>query len=66
MMNITHIGYVAIETTKHPGVPICAPIGPYAATRRQVRDLVSEYGGFFEVYVATPLEVCVERDRKGL
>ncbi len=65
-LNITRIGYVASEITKHRGVAICAPIAPYAATRRQVRDMVSEYGGFFEVHVATPLEVCEERDRKGL
>ena len=65
-LNITRIGYVASEITKHRGVAICAPIAPYAATRRQVRNMVSEYGGFFEVHVATPLEVCEERDRKGL
>ena len=57
---------MASEITKHGGVALCAPIAPYAATRRKVRDLISVHGGFFEVHVATPLEVCEARDRKGL
>ena len=65
-LNITRIGYVASEITKSGGVAICAPIAPYAATRRIVRDMVSSVGGFVEIHVATPLEVCEERDRKGL
>jgi sulfate adenylyltransferase len=47
-------------------VAICAPIAPYAAVRRQVRELIQQVGGFVEVYVAPPLEVCEARDRKGL
>ena len=65
-LNIRRIGYVASEITKHGGIAICAPIAPYAATRRIVRDVISPVGGFVEVHVATPLEVCEERDRKGL
>lgn len=65
-LNITRIGFVAAEITKNGGVAICAPIAPYAATRAAVRDMVSRHGGFVEVYVATPLEVCESRDRKGL
>ncbi|MEE4174930.1 MAG: bifunctional sulfate adenylyltransferase/adenylylsulfate kinase [Xanthomonadales bacterium] len=65
-LNIQRIGYVASEITKNRGIAICAPIAPYAATRRQVRDMVEPLGGFFEVHVATPIEVCEERDRKGL
>ena len=65
-LNITRIGYVASEITKHRGIAICAPIAPYTSTRRQVRDMIQAYGGFFEVHVATPLEVCEQRDRKGL
>ena len=65
-LNILRIGYVASEITKHGGVALCAPIAPYAATRRKVREMISAHGGFFEVYVATPLEVCEARDRKGL
>ncbi|MFK8030916.1 MAG: bifunctional sulfate adenylyltransferase/adenylylsulfate kinase [Gammaproteobacteria bacterium] len=65
-LNIQRIGYVATEITKNGGIAICAPIAPYAATRRQVRESVSEHGGFIEIHVATPIEVCEERDRKGL
>ncbi len=65
-LNITRIGYVASEITKNGGIAICAPIAPYTATRRIVRDTISPLGGFLEVHVSTPLEVCEQRDRKGL
>src|SRR5690606_28632994 len=65
-LNILRIGYVASEITKNGGVAICAPIAPYASTRRAVRDMIEPLGGFLEIHVATPLEVCEERDRKGL
>jgi sulfate adenylyltransferase len=65
-LNIRRIGYVASEITKNGGIAICAPIAPYTATRRAVRETISPVGGFIEVHVATPLEVCEERDRKGL
>ena len=65
-INIRRIGWVASEITKNGGVAICAPIAPYAATRRQVRQMIDPVGGFVEVHVATPLEVCEARDRKGL
>ncbi|MFL2546234.1 MAG: bifunctional sulfate adenylyltransferase/adenylylsulfate kinase [Candidatus Rariloculaceae bacterium] len=65
-LNILRIGYVASEITKNGGVAICAPIAPYTATRRSVRDMISTFGGFIEIHVATPIEVCEGRDRKGL
>ncbi|PCJ50953.1 MAG: adenylyltransferase [Gammaproteobacteria bacterium] len=65
-INITRIGYVASEIVKNRGIAICAPIAPYTSTRRRVREMISNYGGFVEVYVATPLEECERRDRKGL
>ncbi|MEC9375679.1 MAG: bifunctional sulfate adenylyltransferase/adenylylsulfate kinase [Pseudomonadota bacterium] len=65
-LNITRIGYVASEITKNGGIAICAPIAPYTSTRRKVREMVLNNGGFIEVYVATSLETCEERDRKGL
>jgi sulfate adenylyltransferase len=65
-LNIRRIGFVASEITKNGGIAICAPIAPYRAIRREVREMISQYGGFIEVYVATPLEVCEARDRKGL
>ena len=65
-VNILRIGYVASEITKAGGIAICAPIAPYAATRAANRDLISSFGGYVLVYVATPLDVCEQRDRKGL
>jgi sulfate adenylyltransferase len=65
-LNILRIGYVASEITANGGVAICAPIAPYAETRRRVREMITAVGGFIEVYVATALEICEQRDRKGL
>jgi sulfate adenylyltransferase len=65
-LNIKRIGYVAAEITKNGGVAICAPIAPYEKTRKQVRSMIEESGGFVEIYVDTPLEECEKRDRKGL
>ena len=65
-LNIRRIGYVASEITKNGGIAICAPIAPYASTRRAVRETIEPVGGFVEIHVATSLEVCESRDRKGL
>jgi sulfate adenylyltransferase len=65
-LNIQRIGYVASEITKNGGIAICAPIAPYAATRKIVREMIEPLGGFLEIHVATPIEVCEGRDRKGL
>ena len=65
-LNIKRIGYVASEITKNGGVAICAPIAPYDAVRKDVRAMIQPEGGFLLVHVATPIEVCEERDRKGL
>jgi sulfate adenylyltransferase len=65
-INVRRIGYVAGEITKNRGVAICAPIAPYTATRFEIRKAIEEYGGFVEVHVATPLEECEKRDRKGM
>ncbi len=65
-LNIQRIGYVASEITKNGGIAICAPIAPYTATRRTVREMIEQYGAFVEVHVATSLEECERRDRKGL
>jgi sulfate adenylyltransferase len=65
-LNVKRIGFVASEITKNRGIAICAPIAPYAATRREVRDMIGQYGGFIEVHVSTPIDVCETRDRKGL
>jgi sulfate adenylyltransferase len=65
-VNVRRIGFVASEITKNRGIAICAPIAPYAQTRRELRKAIEFYGGFIEVHVATPLEVCEQRDRKGM
>jgi len=65
-LNIRRIGYVASEITKNGGIAICAPIAPYTSTRRAVREEIEAYGAFVEVHVATALEECERRDRKGL
>ena len=65
--NIRRIGWVAAEMARHGGVAVCSPIAPFDATRRQVRAMVEDAGGdFYLVHVATPLEECERRDRKGL
>lgn len=65
-LNIERIGFVASEITKNGGIAVCAPIAPYRATRRKVRQMAEAFGGFVLIYVSTPLEVCEKRDRKGL
>ena len=62
--NILRIGYVASEIAHHGGTAITAAISPYRATRNEARKMVGE--GFIEVFVNTPIEVCEERDVKGL
>jgi len=64
--NIARVGYVAKEITKHRGIAICALVAPYQEARNQIRQMISDVGGFIEVYVSTPLSVCETRDRKGL
>jgi sulfate adenylyltransferase len=65
-INIKRIGYVASEITKNGGIAICAPIAPYTATRRAVREMIEAFGAFIEVHVATSIDECERRDRKGL
>lgn len=65
-LNVLRIGYVASEITKNGGIAICAPIAPYSETRKQVREEIEPLGGFLEVHVATTVNICEQRDRKGL
>jgi sulfate adenylyltransferase len=64
--NVTRIGWVAAEVTRHGGVAVCAPIAPYASVRADVRRMVERHGGFVLIHVATPIDECERRDRKGL
>jgi sulfate adenylyltransferase len=65
-LNVRRIGFVASEITKNGGIAICAPIAPFEDSRQYNRELISRYGGYVEVYLSTPLDVCENRDRKGL
>jgi sulfate adenylyltransferase len=65
-INIRRIGFVAFEITKNRGVAICAPIAPFDHIRKELRQVISQLGGFILVHVSTPLEDCERRDRKGL
>jgi sulfate adenylyltransferase len=65
-LNIARIGFVATEVARHGGIAICAPIAPYAEARARARSMVREVGDFLLVHVATPVQVCEARDRKGL
>ncbi|MCB0254524.1 MAG: bifunctional sulfate adenylyltransferase/adenylylsulfate kinase [Anaerolineae bacterium] len=64
-INIRRIGYVAAEIVRHGGTVVCAAVSPYRATRNDVRNLVGS-DSFVEVFVDTPLEVCEQRDVKGM
>ena len=64
--NVQRIGYVASEIVKHRGVVICAPIAPYEEDRAANRRRIEREGGYIEVFVDAPLEVCERRDVKGL
>jgi len=63
--NIRRIGFVASEVVRHGGGVICAAISPYRATRNECRTMIGS-DRFCEIFVATPLEVCEDRDPKGM
>ena len=64
--NIERIGWVASRLTRAGAAVIVSAISPYAEARRRARALVEEHGAFVEVHVATPVEICAQRDVKGL
>jgi sulfate adenylyltransferase len=63
--NIRRIGFVASELVRHGGAAICAAVSPYRTTRNDVRNMVGA-DRFIEVFVDTPLDVCEQRDPKGI
>jgi adenylyl-sulfate kinase len=65
-LNIRRIGWVAGEIVRHGGTVVVAAIAPYDAAREEARRLVEKHGRFVLVHLATPLEVCEQRDVKGL
>jgi len=62
--NILRIGFVAAEIARHHGAVVCSAVSPYRSTRNQCRSMVGD--GFVEVFVDTPIEICEQRDTKGL
>jgi sulfate adenylyltransferase len=63
--NILRIGFVAGEIVRAGGVVMCAAISPYRAARNEARMMVSPEK-FVMVYMDTPIEICEQRDVKGL
>ncbi len=64
--NIARIGFVANEVTRHGGITICAAIAPYNEARLKNRFMIEKNGNYVEIYVSTPLNICIKRDEKGL
>lgn len=66
--NVTRVGWVAATLAKHGVVAITAAISPYRDARAQARATAEAKaaGGFVEVFADAPLEVCEDRDVKGL
>ncbi len=63
--NILRIGFVAGEIVRAGGVVVCAAISPYRAARNEARKMVGN-DNFVMVYMDTPVEICEQRDVKGL
>ena len=66
LINLQRIGFVANEISKNGGIAICAPIAPYDSIRKKIRKSIEPNAGFILIHVATPIDVCEARDRKGL
>jgi sulfate adenylyltransferase len=64
-LNIRRVAFVASEVVSHGGIAITATISPYRSTRNDIRNMIGE-GHFIEVFMDTPLEICEQRDIKGL
>lgn len=65
-LNIKRIGFISSLVAYSGGLAIAAPIAPYKVSRDFVREVCTEAGGFIECYVKASLEICEQRDRKGL
>lgn len=63
-INVRRVGYVSSEITKNGGISICALIAPFDEDRLYNRALISNYGGYIEVYLSTPVNICEQRDPK--
>lgn len=72
-INVRRIGWIASVLARNGVVAITAAISPYRATRNEVRSMHDGVAppnatkpAFIEIHIATPLEVCEDRDVKGL
>lgn len=65
-LNIRLISYMAAEITKVGGIALCTAIAPYQRARGESRQIISQQGGYIDIYVSTSLTVCKSRDTKGL
>jgi adenylylsulfate kinase len=61
--NVRRIGFVANLLTRNDIIAIVAAISPYRSARGEVRELI---GDFVEIFVNAPIEVCAQRDPRGL
>ncbi len=61
--NIRRIGFLCQILSRHGVAAIAAAISPYRATREEVRATIEN---FVEIYVNAPVEICSQRDVKGL
>jgi adenylyl-sulfate kinase len=61
--NVARIGWICSMLSRHDVVSIAAVVSPYRDAREQLRKTIP---GFVEIYVKTPLSVCIERDVKGM
>ena len=62
--NIRRVGFVAGMVSLHGGTTICSVISPYRSIRDEARK--SSKGNFVEIYCSTPIDVCEQRDVKGM
>ncbi|KAH8149169.1 uncharacterized protein LAJ45_06708 [Morchella importuna] len=64
--NIQRIAFVAAELTRSGAAVIAAPIAPFEASRAQAKETISQFGSFYLIHVATPLEYCEKTDKRGV
>jgi len=61
--NVRRIGFVAELLARNGVIALVSAIAPYRATRDEVRHRI---GNFLEIFVNAPIEVCEQRDLKGI
>lgn len=63
--NVRRVAGLAFSVVKQGGIAICALVSPYRESRAAAREIVGG-ANFLEVFVDTPLEICEQRDVKGM